>query len=120
MKKLTIVSFFLTLVVSCLLLVVSTYSGRRDGFSKNGAVSVTYTRATLLQVNGQRVLIVLVAPVLIALMPLLIPKRGVRIAAAVLLSAFAFITGLSIGLFYFPSAGMLIVASVLNPRPRTV
>lgn len=118
MKKLTMGSFFLTLVVSCLLLVVPTYSGQREGFLTSGAI--IHTHASLLQINGPRVLIALMIPVLIALMPMLVPKRGVRIAAAIALAFFVLITGFSIGLFYLPSAVTLTVASVLSLRPRRV
>lgn len=114
MKRLTNVSFFMTLGVSCLLLVVPTYMRQTETNSVSGAVSVTH--ATLLQVNGPRVLIVLVIPVLITLIPMLARNRGVRIAAAVVLASLALITVFSIGLFYLPSAGTLIAASVLKPR----
>lgn len=115
MKILTLVSLLLALGVSCLLLVVPTYTGE---IVSDGAVTVTHS--TLLQVNGVWALVLLSIPVLIALMPVLFPIRGVRITAALFLTAFSIIGGFSIGLFYMPSAGAMIVAGLLPSPSRRV
>jgi hypothetical protein len=78
-------------------------------------MTVTQTDATLLAVNGRWALLSLGFPVLIALIPVLIAKRGVRIGAAILLGVFAIISGFTGGLFYVPSALTMVLAAVL-PR----
>jgi hypothetical protein len=115
MKTATFISLFLALAASCLLLVMPTYNGETRSVDAQGHVTVTRTQATLLQVNGRSALISLGVPVLIALIPVLIQKRSVRIGAAILLCVFAIIGGFSIGLFYVPSGLTMIVAAVL-PR----
>lgn len=115
MKTATLISLFLALAASCLLLVMPTYNGETHSTDAKGHMTVTRTQATLLQVNGRSALISLGIPVLIALIPVLIPKRGVSIGAAILLSVFAILGGFTIGLFYVPSAITMIVAAVL-PR----
>jgi hypothetical protein len=67
MKILAAVSFGWAVVVSCLLLVVPTYS---TGSSESPSVG----HATLLQVNGPSALITLAIPMLIALIPVLVPN----------------------------------------------
>lgn len=69
------------------------------------------THATLLQVNGPYSLILVIFPVLTTLVALLVRKQGVRIAATVLVGAFALIGGFTIGLFYLPAAIMSLLAS---------
>jgi hypothetical protein len=115
MKTATFISLFLALAASCLLLVMPVYNGQASSTDAEGYTTVTRTQATLLQVNGLWALPSVGFPVLVALIPVLIPKRGVRIGAAVLLCVFALITGFTTGLFYLPSALTMIVAAVL-PR----
>jgi len=64
MKILSAVSFWLTLAVSCLLLVVLVYS---IGSSESPAAR----HATLLSVNGLRAVVPLAIPMLIAMVPML-------------------------------------------------
>jgi hypothetical protein len=113
MKTATLISFLLALAASILFLVIPTYNGETRSTDAQGHTTVTRTQATLLEVNGRWTLLSLGVPVLIALIPVLIPKRGVRIGAAILLGVFAIIGGFSIGLFYVPSALTMIVAAVL-------
>src|SRR5260370_716421 len=84
MKILAPIAFALTLVVSGLLLVVPVYS---IGTSESPEVR----HATLLSVNGPWAVVALAIPVLIALVPMLVPKYGVCIAAGLILVAFAVI-----------------------------
>ena len=114
MRNLNIVSFFLTVGASCLLLVVPSYSGLTETRSATGVISVTTHHATLLEVNGRRALIPLLIPVLIVVMPLIFRSRWVCIGATVVLTFFVVIASFSISLFYLPSAGTLFVASVLS------
>lgn len=84
---LTALSFSLAMVAALFFLIFPAYS----------------SGATLLQVNGPDALVPLLLPVIVALVALLIPKRVMRIVAAVLLAGFALIAGFSIGLFYIPA-----------------
>ena len=76
------------------------------------------THATLLQVNGPRVIILVMFPVLIALIPLAFRKQAVRIVAAIVMGGFVFISGFSIGLFYFPSAILMLLAPCVEPSAK--
>lgn len=68
----------------------------------------------------------ILAPIVIAGSPLVIPavRHWATVGAAVLMLGFCFVTGFSIGLFYWPSAAMLIAAARINagngskPAPR--
>lgn len=101
-KVLTAVSFSLAVAASIAWLVVPAYS-------PGGA--------TLLEVNGPWVLLLLAFPVLIALLPLVFPKQAIRIIAAIILGGFAFLGGFSIGLFYFPSVVTMGLAGIEEDRP---
>ena len=85
-----LIGFLVTAIVSILLLVLPVYN--------NGQ--------TLLHVNGNRVFAALAIPVVIALTSLAFDR--LKITAAIAMSAFVMIAGFSIGLFYLPSAVLLI------------
>jgi hypothetical protein len=53
----------------------------------------------------------LAIPVLIALPPLIWPRRAAAIASASLLGAFVVVSGGSVGLFYVPALAAMIVAA---------
>ncbi len=100
---LSIVSLSLAIVPTVFFVVVPVYS--------NGA--------TLLEVNGMRAVPPLVFPVVLALLPTLIRKQGVRLIAGVLLAGFALVAGFTIGLFYIPAAvAMLIAGCVQETKSR--
>ena len=61
-----------------------------------------------LRSNGPRTYFSLGIPVIIAGMPLLLRCRTIRVSSAVLLLCWAVIGVLSIGLFYGPSAAMML------------
>jgi hypothetical protein len=84
------ISFLVTAVVSILLLFLPVYN--------NGQ--------TLFNVNGNRVFGVLAIPVLIALGALAFDR--LKIPNAIAMSAFVILAGFSVGLFYLPSAVLLI------------
>jgi hypothetical protein len=69
--------------------------------------------ATLLDVNGPRVLVALAIPALIAMAPVLVPRFWVRIVAGLALATIAVVGGFSIGLFYAPSTIMMLLAGLL-------
>lgn len=122
MRILTAVSLALALAVSALLLVIPSYSSATESVVAPGSgsarQSVTEGHATLLDVNGPRILLPLGFPVLVALVPLLLPLRTLRIVAAVLLGGFCALGALSIGWFYLPSALTMVIAAAW-PTPRS-
>jgi hypothetical protein len=100
-RTLTVLSCALTVAASGAWLVIPAYS----------------SGATLIEVNGTRTVRLLVFPVIVTLAPLLIPYRATRIAAAIILALFAFISSFSIGLFYYPSVAAMFAASVKERLP---
>jgi hypothetical protein len=103
--RFTVVSLALAIMAAVFLLVYPVYSGF-DGTRP--------TSATLLDENGKWVMIPMLLPVLVALIPVVDPRRGVRIEAAVVLGAFVVVAGCSVGLFYTPAA--MIVAARARGR----
>jgi len=69
---------------------------------------------TLIEVNGSWVLAPLVFPPAVALLPLLWRKRPVRVGAALVLVGFAFVSGFSVGLPYFPAGIAMVFASMFD------
>ena len=108
MKILAAISFGLALVASCLLLVLPTYSGW------SSESPLVQQHATLLQVNGPRALIPLAIPVLIALIPVLLPKWWVRLVAGVVLGAFVGVAGFSNWALHGLGASRLFSVDVLR------
>jgi ABC-type transport system involved in cytochrome c biogenesis permease component len=69
------------------------------------------------EVTGPRVVLrVLVFPVIIPLLPVLIPRQTMRVAAAILLSSFSVGAILSIGVYYLPAAVVMLVAACLPEK----
>jgi hypothetical protein len=100
--RLTILSLGLAIAGAVFLLLYPTYSGF-DG--------VRATRATLLEVNGQWVIVPVLLPVVVALVPVMFPHRVIRTIAAVVLGGFAAIGAFSIGLFYVPAVLAMVAAA---------
>jgi len=97
-----LIGFLVTTAASILLLVLPVYN--------NGQ--------TLFSVNGNRGFGALAIPMGIALSSLAFDR--LKIAAAIAMSAFVVIAGFSIGLFYLPSAVLLIWPERrLSNRPAT-
>ena len=80
------------------------YSGFRDGRP---------THATLIQINGEWVIVPVMFPVLVALVTLVVRKQAVRIVAAIVMGGFALL-GLSIGMFYLPAAVLMALAAFVE------
>ena len=75
---------------------------------------------TALEVNGPRVVLRAIAfPVIMALLALLIPRRAMRVVAAVVLLGFSVVAILSIGVFYLPATAAMLVAACLPEKRRT-
>ncbi|MEP7054996.1 MAG: hypothetical protein ABI912_07080 [Actinomycetota bacterium] len=70
----------------------------------------TTSTTTLLASEGYGAALAAGIPVLFAA-GALAPQRGVRIAAAALLSVFCLLAGFSIGLFFVPSAVLVVIAA---------
>jgi hypothetical protein len=83
--------------------------------------SVSNSCRSLIEVNGIGTLIFLFVPAVLALVALLgftLRRKAVYIAATVVLGLLCIVTGFSIGLFFFPTLIMLIVASATwSTRP---
>lgn len=110
---LVMISFLLAILVFGLSLFVPVYSGISgggitvmpgSGVPAPKGISEHRFRATLGEVNGAKVFLLLAIPVFVAGLPLLFRLRGVRMLSAVLLFGFVIIGAASIGLFYIPSA----------------
>jgi hypothetical protein len=107
--RLTAASFGLASAAAAFLLVWPVYSGF------NGVVT---THATLLQVNGWRVILPVLFPVFLAFLPLVFRKQPLRIGAAVVMLAFGFISGFTIGLFYVPPAIAMLLAACVGDSAK--
>ena len=64
--------------------------------------------ATLAKVNGPRTYFLVSIPVAVAGLPLLVRSRAVRILSAALITVWVVVEATSIGLFYVPSAVMMV------------
>lgn len=94
------IAFVVTSVVSLVLLIAPVYR----------------TGATLIELNGLNVIGILAVPVLICLGPL--ANRRLRSAGAAAMFGFVLLSGFSIGLFYLPSAFLLLWPDRLRDRGR--
>ena len=113
-------AFLLAVAPSLLLLVVPTSSGLSESASASGGAPVTATiRGTLLQASGLWALVPLSLPVILTVAGLAVRssvgRRTVLLSAAALLSLFVFLTALSLGMVYLPSAAALWVAALSAP-----
>lgn len=79
--------------------------------------------ATGLEVNGPHVAFVLVIPIILALLPLAVRKhqRASFIMAGLLSLAFCVIGAMSVGMFYLPSALLLLLAgATIKSLPHAI
>ena len=100
--RLTGLSFLLALAATVFWLFAPAY---RSG---------TGATRTLIEVNGSWALALVAFPPAVALLPLIRRKRWVRVAAAVVLVGFAFVSGFSVGLPYFPAGIAMVFASMFD------
>jgi hypothetical protein len=117
MRK-VLISFSLAALASVLGLVAPAYTGiirwqapvNREASSppQNETPVHPASHATLADVNGTGIYFLLAIPVAIAGLPLLFRSRAVRILSAVLIAAWVVVGAASIGLFYIPSAVMMV------------
>lgn len=115
--------------VTIYLALVPIYEGVDSlGEAGNTGERLTTARLTLLEANGPGVLVPMLAPVILTALPLLrlgsATQRRLKVISAVLLLIFVLVGALSIGLFYAPSAMMLLIVAALAtvgsapPNPR--
>lgn len=81
-----------------------------------GVFWLNYRSGELLKVNGLVVLVPLAIPVLVSSVPLVFERRAVRIMSAILLGVFSFLSSLSIGRCYIPSAVTMVISACLPSR----
>ena len=70
---------------------------------------------TLVEENGQWVIVLVMFPVAAAFLPVLFRKQAVRVIATVLLGGFVVIGSFTIGLLYLPAALVMFLASCSGP-----
>ena len=74
------------------------------------------SHATALEVNGPQIAFTLSIPILVALLPLLFRKhrRAALLGAGALTLCFCILGALSVGIFYLPTALLLVVAGAIT------
>ena len=117
MRK-VLISFLLAVLASVSSLVAPAYTGltvreisvnRESSSPPQTATPVHPVRhATPAEVNGPGAYFWLAIPVAVAGLPLLLRSRAVRILSAVLITGWVLIAAASVGLFYIPSAVMMV------------
>ena len=109
---LSAVAFSLTLV-SLGLAAKAAYSLLNDPAAYTGVTGPDRhpTHASLVQINGQAVISTVLFPVAVVLVPVLVPRRKVRIGATILIWAFTVLGSMTIGLWYVPAALAILVAT---------
>lgn len=124
--SLVIASIVLAVLASLYLLLAPGYHTEAMRVELGGGPPVTTRdRATLLVVEGWKVVRLLLLPILISAVPLFLRATSaalaVRSLAALLLVGFVLLGLASIGFFYFPSAIAMGIAAlaILRPRPFT-
>ena len=78
----------------------------------------TITGLTLWQAEGLYGLALVLLPVSLALAPLLYPRQWLRVVAGIVLPVFALGSGFSIGMFYAPSAFLILLAACVDDSAR--
>jgi hypothetical protein len=117
MRK-VLISFLLAVLASVSSLVAPAYTGlsvreipvNREFSSPPQTETPVHParHATLAEVNGPGTYFLLTIPVAVAGLSLLVRSRAVRILSAVLITGWVVIGATSIGLFYVPSAVMMV------------
>lgn len=109
-----LISFLLAVLASAAWLVLPAYTGttgtmRVSGDSRVPVPEESYVRhAKVAEVNGPRTYALLAFPVVVAGLPLLFRRRAIRSLAAAVLTGWVVISAASLGVFYIPSAIVMI------------
>jgi hypothetical protein len=116
-RILQILAVGLVLAAVSVVLFVPSYGSATE---TTGGVQTT-EMVTAWEVNGPRILLLLVIPVALSLLPVFSRSPAwqlLSVLSAALLTTFAVITSLSIGWFFFPAAVIAIIAAFVPVRPR--
>jgi hypothetical protein len=118
MMRRVLISFSLAVLASVSSLVAPAYTGMTRSESpvnqedssppQNETLVHPARHATLAEVNGAGTYFVLAIPVAVAGLPLLFRSRAIRILSAVAITCWVVVGAASIGLFYIPSAVMMV------------
>jgi len=109
-----LICFGVTLAVSAVLLVLPSYRGETVSTSVNRDVTAREgLHARMVDVDGPRAILVLGFPLLVAFLP--VAFRRLTRAAAVVMTLFVLIGSMTVGLFYIPSALLLVWAGWGSP-----
>jgi hypothetical protein len=100
------VAFGLALTAAAVLLVLPIYSGF------NGTRP---SRATLVEINGPWILLLLAIPVVITLQPLVFRRHSVQVVTTILIAGFTVLSSFSIGLFFVPATIVTLLATFAKP-----
>jgi len=126
-QVLSIIAAFWATAVALFFLFGPVYETRTDVYSvtvSNGQVATSPQReghATGLQANGPQIAFVLAIPIVLALLPLAFRKhqRALFLGAGAL--TLAFCGSMSVGMFYLPTALLLVLAgATMKSPPQTV
>lgn len=110
------VAALLGVAAAIVMCTVPLYSVTSSSVSSSGGSHAGSSSQTVLQVMGTGYLVVLLAPAVLAAIPLLLRGRAASIAAlvaAVLIGGFVVLGIMSIGLFYLPCAVFAIIAAAM-------
>jgi len=118
---LTLVSLGLALAAAYRLLNdQAVYTGLRVVEDPQTHTPVTLSsHASLVQINGEGVIPKVLFPVVLVLVAVVLPQHKVRIFATALLWAFMLVASMSIGLYYFPAAAAMLLATVCGRSAST-
>jgi hypothetical protein len=109
----------IALMTAGILAVIPSYEGESCTTSDLG-VTCTETSATLIEHEGASVMLVLLVPAALALLGVLVPRRGVLMTIAALLTVLTVLGAASIGMFFLPTLlSAWIVAGRATRSPRT-
>lgn len=105
--------------VALYLLFAPTYETSVSTYGPSSIASRNEIRgyATLLDVNGPNILLVLSIPILVAFSPLAFRKhrRAALLGAGTLMLCFCILGALSVGMLYLPTALLLLLAGAITP-----
>jgi hypothetical protein len=123
-KVLALMALVTTVIAGLVLLLVDTYSGETCMVTPEGVSECHEQSATLAEINGAWVLGYLAIPVFLTATTLALvhshKSRTMEWIFAAALLLLCVIAIFSIGLFYLPSALLLIAAVIVNGRARHV
>jgi hypothetical protein len=121
MMRRALISFSLAVLASISSLVVPAYTGmtrwevpaRREVSPPPPQETLVHParNATLVEGDGPRTYLLLAIPVAVAGLPLLLRFRAARILSAALIAGWVVVSAASIGLFYIPSAVVMVWAA---------